>query len=194
MIATSANSAKYLFKYMMKGADHISYYLRCWRDNMETAGNAVPDEPDHAHDEPAQYVNARWMGSTEAAWRLLGFPLFGKSHSIARLQFHLQDEQSVTWDEANMETARRALIRERSTPLTAFFAVARAEVLAIRTGAMQHDNSRRYAFELRYIDMPLHYTWHSNRCTWTPHRQRPHRRLARMYFASPIQGHLYMST
>ena len=56
-VCTSIKAVKYLYKYTYKGPDRACL--------------------EHAHDEVADYLDSRYVGAPEAAWRLLEFELHG---------------------------------------------------------------------------------------------------------------------
>ena len=66
-VVTAAHAVKYLFKYLFKGADSVSA--------AQHAMNRVPDRI-------GDYQDHRYLGSSEAMWRLLEFALH---RSVARL-------------------------------------------------------------------------------------------------------------
>ena len=197
-ISTSAQAIKYLFKYMHKGSDHCAYFVRrIIRDNRTD-----PQELDD-NDEIQRYQNARWIGSVEAAWRLFEFPLFKKSHTIIRLQVHLPNEQTVRWNGNDSGAAEAVLERGRNTPLTRFFETVRderqqreREELEVQQRRERGDiedaeevaeNTTRRAYNLTYVQFPLHYTWNSRNQTWS--RRRANRNIAaRMFNVRPSQG------
>ena len=75
-IVTSIKSVKYLYKYSYKGHD---------RATLEVGVDEIRD-----------HVDARYVGPPEAVWRLLEFPMSGRSHHIERLALILEYQQRVT--------------------------------------------------------------------------------------------------
>ena len=71
------------------------------------------------HDEIEDYLNGRYLGSAEAAWRIFGFPITGRHPAVMKLSIHLENGQRVYYNAEN--TAR--IINEQlpRTNLTAFF-------------------------------------------------------------------------
>ena len=47
------------------------------------------------YDAIAKYLNARYVSASEACWRLFNFGLQERSHKVERLPVHLQDKQTV---------------------------------------------------------------------------------------------------
>ena len=64
-ICSSINSIKYITKYVTKGNDQVVFELQ--RANEEAGNRQV--------DEVAQFQNARYVGSSEAVWRILEHPI-----------------------------------------------------------------------------------------------------------------------
>ena len=84
-VCTSIRAVKYLYKYTYKGPD---------RACIEIGWDEVKD-----------FQDARYVGAPEAAWRLLGYPLHGKSHVVERLPVHLPLQQHVVFREGQEQTA-----------------------------------------------------------------------------------------
>jgi hypothetical protein len=72
-IVNSIRAIKYMYKYTYKGHDRAAMDLA-----EETGGG----------DEIRDYLDARYVGPAESAWRLFEFPMHGKSHTIERLPVH----------------------------------------------------------------------------------------------------------
>ena len=100
---TSAKASKYLYKYVTKESD---------RAMVATV------EEGQQRDEIKQYVDLRSVGSSEATWHLVAFPIAKRYPPVQTLRVHLEDQQQVVFDEG---TEMEALERQRETELTAFF-------------------------------------------------------------------------
>ncbi|KAL7289495.1 hypothetical protein TKK_0016682 [Trichogramma kaykai] len=62
------------------------------------------------HDEIKTYINARYVGPSEAVWRILSKPLHDKSHVIIRLPVHLPNYHNVViHTDPHIEDAESAL-------------------------------------------------------------------------------------
>eukprot|EP00973_Karenia_brevis_P004582 627252-Karenia_brevis.AAC.1 len=96
----SSRAVKYLYKYTYKGPDRACL--------------------EHTHDEVTQFLDARYIGAPEAAWRLLQYPLQAKSHQVERLPVHLPLNQSVLFESGHeAEAVDKALASQ--TKLEAWF-------------------------------------------------------------------------
>ena len=67
-----------------------------------TCRTANVEVRDQATDEIREFLDARYVGPAEAAWRLLEFPMHGRSHSVQRLVVHRFEEQSCTFNEQDL--------------------------------------------------------------------------------------------
>jgi hypothetical protein len=107
-ITAGVRFVKYMYKYTYKGHD---------RARLEVGGQGTSHT---AVDEIRAFVDARYVGPCEAAWRLLQFPLSGMSHSVVRLDVHLPDEQRMLF-RAGEEAAAMEKPAARRSMLTAWF-------------------------------------------------------------------------
>jgi len=101
----SIKSIKYIYKYVYKGHD---------RTTMQFG---------RSQDEVQLYLDARYVCSNEAYWRLAGFKTHEEVPSVYRLEVHLPQEQRVTYDpnaQPNMQEVV-AQAANRDTTLTGYF-------------------------------------------------------------------------
>ena len=63
-------AVKYLYTYTYKGHDRATLEFQ--------------------QDEVKQFLEARYVGPPEGAWRLFSFPMHDKSHNVKRLAVHLK--------------------------------------------------------------------------------------------------------
>ena len=138
-ICSSIKAVKYVVKYVNKGPDRAAVNLN--RDGQH----------DVPVDEIKEYLEGRYVGSCEAAWRTFGFGLGAHSHTIVRLPVHLDGDDQVVFDEAaDLEDV--AETAGGHTKLTAFFKLCATLPLASR--------------DITYQDVPVHYTWHALTREW----------------------------
>ncbi|KAJ5558128.1 hypothetical protein N7535_008343 [Penicillium sp. DV-2018c] len=76
---TSIHAIRYLHKYIYKGADRATVQFTL--------------------DETKDLVNGRYIGSSEAMWRLMEFPIDRISPPVMPLVVHLENQQTITFDE-----------------------------------------------------------------------------------------------
>ncbi|KAE8218664.1 hypothetical protein CF319_g7503 [Tilletia indica] len=75
-IAISQHTFVYMFKYVSKGPDYARYRVN--PSNNDADNERFGDD----------YINARYLSTTEAAWRISGKPLTSKDPSVKRLAVH----------------------------------------------------------------------------------------------------------
>lgn len=128
-------SIKYVLKYVHKGCDQAMFTLQ---------SSQV--------DEIADYQNAQYVSSNEAAWRKLEFPIHERDPPVQQLAVHLENGQRVYFTE---DTAMdQASGDPPKTTLTKFFALCQVD---------------DFAKTLLYVDVPKYYTW-SNK-SWNRRKQ-----------------------
>ena len=135
--AVSLGSFKYAFKYIHKGADHISLTV-------------------NRNDEITRHLSGRYISASEASWRIFHFPTHKIVPNIVRLQVHLPGQHMVTFnaDEPAEHVLQRA--SKEKTMLTEFFKV-NSELDAI-----VGDTGPRYTYQ----EFPQHYTLQKDGKTW----------------------------
>ena len=78
-ICSSVKSIKYVLKYVHKGCDQATFQVK--------------DPP--VRGEVTDYINARYLGSTEAAWQILQLTMHGRHLAVFQLAVHLENGQRV---------------------------------------------------------------------------------------------------
>jgi hypothetical protein len=131
-------------------------------------------------DEIKQYLDARFVGSNEACWRLFMFYMHKEFPNVVRLQVHLPNQQYVIWNpeiDSNIEeVADRAAVKD--TTLTAFF-----------KANAKYEEGR----QLLYHEYPQKFTSVQKTKEWKL-RQRGFA-IGRIYYVSPVAGeHFYLRT
>ena len=77
-VCASAKATKYLFKYVTKGNDRAM------------VATEVEGQP---RNEIQEYQDLRSVGSSEATWHLLNFPITDRHPAVKGLRVHLKDQQ-----------------------------------------------------------------------------------------------------
>lgn len=78
-VCSTANVVLYLYKYLYKGPDTTKFNI--------IEGEAIPQS------EIDDYQNARYLSSTEAAWRILRYHITTNSPSVVAIGIHLPGQQ-----------------------------------------------------------------------------------------------------
>ena len=86
-ICSGVASVKYLYKYVYKGPDHATMEIR--RARGMSSEEPLPED----RDEVSDFLDTRYLGPCEAAWRLFGFGLHDEKPGICRLAVHEPDKQ-----------------------------------------------------------------------------------------------------
>ena len=160
-LCSSVASVKYIYKYIYKGFDCASVEINHQSNNK-------------SKDEVKTYLNARYVTSHEAAWKLFNFKMFHKSHTVYRLPVHLSNQQPVFFQTGNEEEAL-ARAANNHTKLTAWFEL------------NKHDSSAR---KFLYHEIPYHFTYDQKMKSWI-RRKNSHKTVSRMYAVSPKEGERY---
>ncbi|XP_026381909.1 uncharacterized protein LOC113276510 [Papaver somniferum] len=125
-----------------------------------------------AKDEVQLYIDARYIGPPEGAWRLFGLSMHREEPNVVRLAIHLPVMQRIVYEsEGTIEGVTDKAENYKST-LMAYF-----EYYA------ENPTSQAYTYQ----EFPQHFVWSGKK--WKI-RQRGFV-VARMYFVSPNAGELY---
>lgn len=176
-VCSSLKSIKYLHKYVYKGPDSATVRITVSNSEVVTTQDEIED-----------YVETRYIGSPEAAWRLQKNMLHFKSHSIQRLSVHNDGEKSVVFEEGNEEEAL-ATAEENMTTLEAFFLENQRSRDAhhnVPPDPEDNHDSRNFL----YNEMPQYFVFDSKH-GWKPRKKDRGKTLGRMYFVSPKDTERY---
>jgi hypothetical protein len=99
-MCNSVKSIKYICKYVNKGSDQAAFALQ------------------NDKDEVTMYQTGRYLSSSEAAWRILCFPIHERYPPIMHLAVHLENGQRVYF---TVENVQERLETPSKTTLMAFF-------------------------------------------------------------------------
>ncbi|KMQ90800.1 hypothetical protein RF55_9409 [Lasius niger] len=156
-ICSSVKSVKYLYKYIHKGFDCAAIEVQA-RDGTRLI----------KIDEVNSFLDARYVSAPEAMWRLNGYDLFMKSHTIIRLAVHLPNRQMVYFRAGNEEQAAQRELN-RDTTLTAWFKL---------------NQSDENAVQFLYTDIPYHYIYDKKETKWKPRKKGGEKIISRLYTVS----------
>ena len=139
-----------------------------------------------------QFIDSRYVGACEAAWRILQFEMSGRFPSVMRLQLHEENAHQVLYQEGE---EMQATVRGHTarTTLTAYFECVKNErqnpLPLDKLGQDTHGLPYPRATELTYIDFPAFYSWQAAKHVWT-RRRMPHKTdtIGRLYSAHPNSG------
>ena len=153
------------------------------------------DAKQEVRNEIQEFQNARYIGASEAASRILGYELQFRYPSVVRLDVHLPGEQAVFFKEFWTESQKRgALENSQKTKLNQWFAKNEEELrnpLSEAELGVNHDGQvLPRACELKYPEFPKFYSWNSNK-SWK-RRVNLSDVVSRVYSANPREGERYV--
>ncbi|XP_053200752.1 uncharacterized protein LOC128385852 [Panonychus citri] len=158
-ICCTVQATKYLHKYLFKGYDQSNFQVTQNGDRVD-------------YDEIANFLKSRYVGSTEAAYRLFALPLHYNSHAVEDLPVHLPHQNFVTFSEDNaLDVAASYAVKK--TKLTAWFE------------ANSQEDTQTF-----YYEMPIFYSFDRPTKMWKK-RQRNCKTIGRLQFVSPRQQERY---
>ncbi|KAG0580812.1 hypothetical protein KC19_4G201500 [Ceratodon purpureus] len=152
-VCASVQAVKYIHKYIYKGHDRAT--LRIGEEQ----------------DEIKQYLDARYIGASEAVRRLLKMTMHDEDPNIVRLHLHLPGMHHVIFNTRDDPLTILNRGQVQRTRLTKFFRM-----------CATNENARR----LTYQEFPQHYVWKQQESTWKI-RERGFA-IGRLYFARPAEG------
>jgi hypothetical protein len=152
----SVKAIKYIYKYVYKGHDRITMEFGTCTDEIK------------------QYLDACYVSSCEALWRLYLFPMQEHTPPIVRLQVHLPDQQPIIFEEDEDGNVRDLVDTnpDHDTTLTAWF---------------KANSQLEVNRDLLYQDFPSRMVWNKSTYKWTP-RKWDTLAIGRMYHAHPTSG------
>ena len=176
-ICNTVQVLKYLFKYVYKGHDKTSVSL---------SSTINPNEIE-------RYLEGRYVCPNEAFWRIFGFDMHEKQPSVERLPIHLEQNQTVFFNEGDEQN-----VADNGAPVTKLVAYfdrvleERRRPLsdAIR-GFAQNGALYPSALEITYAEFPTFYAWNSKERIWS-RRKRDNTTLARLYTQKPNSESFYL--
>ena len=150
-------SIKYLFKYVNKGNDRVTA-------TFYNTGN-------ECYDEIKMYYDCRYLSACEAVWRIFSFDINYREPSVERLNFHLEGEEPIVFEE-NEELEE--IINKPHIHDTKFLAW------------MEANKIYPEAKDLTYGEFPLRFVWHASDHKWAPRKRG--RSVGRIHFVPPGSG------
>ncbi|KAG5529311.1 hypothetical protein RHGRI_029871 [Rhododendron griersonianum] len=151
-VCAGMRCVKYIHKYIYKGHDRATIVLG-------------------AANEIQQYLDARYIGPPEAAWRIFGHHLHEEVPTVTRLALHLPEMHRCVFNPTESLDDIRSRARQERSTLTGFF-----------EWYTKNENAIPYTYQ----EFPQHFVWIKTTKKWKP-RERGYA-IGRMYFASPNSG------
>lgn len=161
---STVKSVKYIYRYVYKGYDCASLEIGKVKEDRNFVFQIH---------EIQEFLSGRYVGSTEAAWRIFKYPMHYKTHTIIRLECHMPERQNIYFREGNEQQAVEV---NRSTKLLAFFELNRIE-----------SSANKYF----YTQIPLNHVWNDNQKKWIKRKRGGVKVISRMYVLSPRDIELF---
>ena len=114
---------------MNKGSDQATFALENERDEVKL------------------YESGRYISSSEAVWRILGFPIHERFPTVIHLAVHLENGQRVYFTSDNLA---EKINNPPQTTLLAFFELCKTD---------------NFAKTLLYSEIPSYFAWNNNKFT-----------------------------
>lgn len=127
-----------------------------------------------SHDEIKQYLHGRYIGPTEAIWRIFEYPVHEEYPPVIHLSIHLPGEQPVYFEEGIDIETLRVQMEEVKTTLMAFFLY-----------NATYEDGRQYL----YHEFPSKYTYDTKQRSW--HKRKKGFAIGRVYHCNPFMGEKY---
>ena len=159
-LCCSPKAAKYLFKYVTKGSDRAMVHTE------------LEGQP---RDEIEDYKDMRSVGSSEAVWHLLNFPISDRHPGVKALRVHLKDQQQIVFD---LQQEEDAIERGRQTELTAWFEF---NSQSLADGVHPERMTK-------YVDMPKEHTYNLKTKKWAKRKQQTGSTIGRIHSVNPVAG------
>eukprot|EP00955_Chlamydomonas_euryale_P078485 363160-Chlamydomonas_euryale.AAC.2 len=143
--------------------------------SIDKAGQQQPaagEQPLEEVDEGKEYLDARFIGSTEACHKLFGFKMHTRYPAVYQLEVHTPNGQTVTLRPGDLQ---RCAGTEPPSRLEGWF--------KLNTSAVGLDtNSTSYL----YHEIPEHYSWDASERTWVPRTKNVREpTVGRMWYVHP---------
>jgi len=180
-ICNTVQAIKYLFKYVYKGHDRASVSIEnisvmsptivsTEPPNIDNIASTTTYEVSRPVNEIKKYVDGRSVCPNEAFWRIFGYTLQEKYPAVERLPVHLQNGQTVIFNEGT-----ELQILERGPPvtkLTAYFDRVKFERLqplsSSERGYVLNTNILNpTALDILYAEFVSFYTWIKKEKKWS---------------------------
>ncbi|KAI3505740.1 hypothetical protein L1887_27949 [Cichorium endivia] len=163
---------KYLFKYIAKGVERVSFMIHRSDSTSASTSAAAPVQVD----EIKNFVDGRFICPHEAAWRLLNFTIHERVPSVQVLAVHLENMQNGTFrDDDDLQ----AVVRNPNFGKTTL------------TGWLVNNRRDATARSLKYDEYPREFRWDLTCREWLRRTSSRKPAVSRLAYVHPTCGELY---
>lgn len=149
----SINAIKYINKYVYKGADKTTVKLSDSESEIDT------------------YLQGRYIGPTEAFWRLFEYPFHEEDPTVIALPLHLPNQQPVMIPASSSREEVQEALDKSTTMLIAFFQY-----------NQRNTDGRGYL----YHEFPQHFVYVNSQKAWKPRKRGV--AIGRIQYCYPVCG------
>jgi hypothetical protein len=186
-VCSNVNVVMYLYKYLFKGVDYAKARVQ-ERSQMTQAELQVGETTERSSDELTDYVNCRYLSSSEAMYRILGMTITEKRPAVVALSLHLPGRQLGQMSGSRkVASTGSALLYYLGRPIDATFDTIRYANYYARYRRVQVLNNQQV----------LHAHWKESYCTpegrdgcWVIEKKKS-TQVMRLKIISPSAGELY---
>eukprot|EP00889_Picochlorum_renovo_P007452 jgi/Picre1/34482/NNA_001950.t1 len=175
---SSTEAVKYVFKYVFKGHDLANIRIRS------------PVGPRESRDEIQEYVQGRYVSSTEAYWKVAIGHIVKVWPNVERLPVHRDGEQRVVF----RENQRLQNVREPITKLLAYFKFNKDVLDTFLDERHPAGTPLPGVLGLTYPEFPAVATWDSSGKVWKLRQTNTHcvGRMYKVHFSQQDKYHLWL--
>ena len=157
-ICSTVRAVSYIYKYIYKGPDRAIF-------EFIKEQEAAKEKDDQPYDETKKHINGRYIGVTEACWRLLRFKMDDQTPTVVPLDYKLPNDFDVTIPMEDMAEAERRVREANFHRLNAFFRNNYIEKKENKP-TMDQTNTRiikPQSCDLLYSEYPQYYRYTQNK-------------------------------
>ncbi|KAL3818110.1 hypothetical protein ACJIZ3_004015 [Penstemon smallii] len=162
-ICADVKLVKYLYKYIHKGHDKVSYHV-------------VSNVPVENQDEIQAYQAGRWVCAPEAFWRIFGFPMSEMFPPVIVIPVHLPNHQPLRFG------SKQPLAQIVNNPLS-------TKTMLTEFFFMNNIDPDAKRLNLLYKEFPEHFVWEAGKRKWKLRQKQVV--VGRMCTVSPVEGERY---
>ena len=157
-VCATVQAVKYIHKYVYKGSDRTTAVVGS------------------TNDEITRYVSGRYIGPTEAYWRIFEFRTHQEKPTVQPLPVHLKGMHSVYFSEDLSASQLASKMENTRSLLMAFFLY-----------------NERFADGRQYLysEFPAHFAWKQDIRMWKARQRGKGTTIGRMFHCNPVSGERY---
>jgi hypothetical protein len=152
----SVHAVKYINKYVYKGSDKTTVKLSDTVNEIDT------------------YLQGRYIGPTEAFWRIFEYPFHEEDPTVVALPLHLPNQQQVVIPASSSREEVQEILDKSTTMLIAF---------------LQYNKTNTDGRKYLYHEFPQHFVYDRSKKAWKPRKRGI--AIGRVQYCTPICGERY---